>query len=139
MCFYYDETPEFYSDKICKAKRDHACDGCRNGIVKGEFYYRASGKYDGSFYTLHVCGACELDRHRIHIIELADGCDADDSWCPPDQLGETLPEYGMDRSSREDGQRWFRRQMATGQRGVGTEAGWNEWAKERQQLEVIKA
>lgn len=132
MCFYQDEHPEFCSDGLCRAKKEFSCDGCCNRIQKRELYSRQSGKLDGSFYTYRSCGACELDRHRIHIMELADDCAQYESWCQADELDEALEDRSMNRSSREQGQRWLEWILKTGNRGIGTERGWQEFIRDKQ-------
>lgn len=118
MCFYQDVTPDFWAESISKAQRDYRCEGCSSGIKAGELYNYGRGKSDGEFYVYRTCGVCELDRHRIHIAELAAGCRDYESWCQPDELDEYLPEHGMNRSSRMDGQRWMNRVKRQGGRGV---------------------
>jgi hypothetical protein len=137
MCFYQDESPEFYEQSIRKARREHRCEGCHKPIARGDLYVYGSGKYDGDFYDFKTCGVCELDRHRIHIMELSEGCRSAESWCPVDELGNTLPDYGIDFSSREHGQRWLSRQRATGEMGVAPKAGWDQWAREKRELQTM--
>lgn len=134
MCFYSDgDYPEFYTDAIRRARKDHRCAGCKSGIRPGELYRQESWKFDGAFFSTNVCGACELDRHRIHITELADGCHSSESWCPPEELTEYVSESGMERSSRESGQRWLLRKLQNDGYGIGTKRGWVEWYAEKNQ------
>lgn len=107
MCFYNECDAEFWSESIVRAKRDYRCEGCSSGIKAGELYSSGRGRVEGHFYVYRTCGACELDRHRIHIAELSVGCRDYESWCDPGDLWELLPEYGIERSSRRNGQRWL--------------------------------
>lgn len=131
MCFYSDDYAEFQNTAIHKARKLHRCDGCGHVIHVGHLYVYQSGKFDGDFYTSHICGVCELDRHRIHIAELSEGCGQSESWCPYEDIREMLPHYGMLGSEIIDGQRWLERLIRTGQTGVGTAQGWREWMMER--------
>lgn len=109
MCFDYEEQYEFYTEKITKARKRHSCDGCCKGINPGELYKHGRGQYEGHFDTLRTCGACELDRYRIHVHELSEGCAGWQSWCVAQELGEALHYAEMECSSREFGQRYLKR------------------------------
>ena len=54
----HGEYPEFYSEKIVKAKKEHKCCECREIIPKGQKYHRASGKWDGEMRSYKTCLPC---------------------------------------------------------------------------------
>lgn len=108
MCFTYDEYAEVYNETVRTARKYHGCLGCRRGIQKGQRYVDASGIFDCEPFSYRVCGACELDRYRIHIGELGEGCRWNTSWCPTDELGEYRhwnPE--IERATVEEGQQYL--------------------------------
>jgi hypothetical protein len=54
----FDEGPEFYTEKIIKARKQHKCNECRGMINKGEKYERVTGKWDGNVSTYKTCLDC---------------------------------------------------------------------------------
>jgi hypothetical protein len=111
VCFYNDgESAEFSSgEQIRKSRKDRRCDGCfkPEAIKRGELYSHQSGKFEGDFFTVVLCGSCHRDRNAIHEAELARGCREHESWCHVDEIIEHLPEYSLTRSLREQGQDWL--------------------------------
>lgn len=74
MCFYYDDgTWDFCEQSVRRARKSHRCTYCRRGILAGELYAYSAGSFDGDFIVEKICGACELDRYRVHILELGEG------------------------------------------------------------------
>ncbi len=58
-CYCYDgPTPEFYSNFRQRSRKARKCYECRVEIVKGEFYWRATGKWDGDFSSFVTCEKC---------------------------------------------------------------------------------
>ena len=58
MCDCEDNAPEFYTEDIVRARRDHNCCECTRTIRKGETYRRSTGKWDGDFGSYATCQAC---------------------------------------------------------------------------------
>jgi ssDNA-binding Zn-finger/Zn-ribbon topoisomerase 1 len=94
MCFYTDDYPEFHETTTPKARKPHRCEECGRTIQRGEQYHRASGKFDGVFYSTATCLECEATRKIIHEAEIAEGCHWSDSWCPVGELREAIRERG---------------------------------------------
>jgi hypothetical protein len=109
MCFYYDDYASVYHEQVRTARKPHKCDHCRREIAKGQRYVYGSGVFDGSGFSLKACGACELDRYRIHIIELGEGCSPHDSWADmsSDDVIEWMHYHDFDRSTPDEGQRFL--------------------------------
>lgn len=53
-----DGNCEFYTDKIVTARRAHRCVECSQRINVGQRYERASGRYDGDFFSDATCLLC---------------------------------------------------------------------------------
>ncbi len=53
-----DGSPEFYTIKIVKARKDHKCLECQRHIQKGAEYERQSGKFDGEIFSDKICLDC---------------------------------------------------------------------------------
>lgn len=98
MCFEYDETPEFTTMRVSKARKQHRCSVCRRAIVPGEVYGYYSGKFDGEFSTDHVCRRCEYDIVRIVEHELAEGCRWSEAWPAFCDVAEYLENSGLGRT-----------------------------------------
>ena len=52
------EYPEFYTDKVVTAKKQHKCYECGETISIGDKYQRCSGKWDGEVLTYKTCLGC---------------------------------------------------------------------------------
>ncbi len=52
------EHPEFYTESIVKARKDHKCCECGEIISKGQKYHRVAGKWDGEMLTFKTCIIC---------------------------------------------------------------------------------
>lgn len=107
MCFEYDSFCSVYNENVRKARKPHKCVSCKNGIRSSELYTDISGCCEGDWFAYKVCGACELDRYRIHLDELGEGCHWSDSWCAPEELQTHRHHTGMVHSNRIDGQKYF--------------------------------
>jgi hypothetical protein len=55
----YDPDPEFYKEKVVKARKTHRCCECRRDIIKGETYKTISGKWDGMILMYKMCSDCK--------------------------------------------------------------------------------
>lgn len=58
MCSYDDDYPDFWSDGVRRARKEHSCGGCLRKIEPGETYNYASCLMDGAFSTYKVCEHC---------------------------------------------------------------------------------
>jgi hypothetical protein len=108
MCFDYDVSPEFMTDRVVTARKDHGCGECRATIAAGEAYRYYSGKFDGHFHIHKVCRRCSYDIVRVVEDELAEGCRWDESWPPLGGLVEHLHESGLGQTRPEDVPATFR-------------------------------
>jgi len=57
-CFCDYDPPEFYSQRMQTAKKEHRCEECGKPICTGETYENVSGKWDGRFDTFKTCTRC---------------------------------------------------------------------------------
>lgn len=59
-CFYVeaDIHPDFYNEKIRRARKEHTCCECGCTIVVGDSYEYVSGKWDGYVSTYKTCPVC---------------------------------------------------------------------------------
>lgn len=57
-CYCDFDPPEFFSEKVVRARKTHHCDECLFRILPGEEYYSASGKWDGFVRTFRRCEHC---------------------------------------------------------------------------------
>lgn len=51
-------SPDFTSQKMVTARKDHKCIECRGVIKKGDLYEKTAGKWDGSFESFKTCSDC---------------------------------------------------------------------------------
>lgn len=58
VCVDVDDGPEFYSDTMPTARKEHKCGECREIIRVGEKYEKCVGVWDGSFNTHKTCMPC---------------------------------------------------------------------------------
>lgn len=106
MCFTYDDYAEFFSEAFVKVRKEQRCAACPTKIQRGELAKACSGKYEGSMFYYHVCGACELTTYRIHLHEIEEGCHWSESWICPEDLRQYCQDAEFELSSPEDGQRF---------------------------------
>lgn len=52
------EAPEFFNQKIVKARKQYRCCECRQIIPQGEVYERTSGKWNAEIMTYKTCKIC---------------------------------------------------------------------------------
>jgi hypothetical protein len=57
-CDYDDDRPEFFSEMVVRARKQHRCTECFGPIFSGETYKRRSGKWDGEFRDYPECYLC---------------------------------------------------------------------------------
>lgn len=58
QCYCDYDSPQVYSSKIVKARKEHRCYECGRTIKAGERYESAFGVSDGDTYQPHTCGDC---------------------------------------------------------------------------------
>jgi hypothetical protein len=58
QCYCDYESPEVYSSKIVKARKEYRCEECSAVIRKGDQYEYAFGVTDGYTYQPHTCLDC---------------------------------------------------------------------------------
>lgn len=52
------DAPEFYSETVVKARKQHRCTECFGPIYPGEQYMRRSGKWNGDVLDYPECHLC---------------------------------------------------------------------------------
>lgn len=64
------EYSEFEKTYILKARKIHFCQECQNNIFPGQFYFKATGKFDGEMYTYKRCDRCsQLLKYIVEKLE----------------------------------------------------------------------
>ena len=59
MDCYCDYDPaEFYSSRVCAARKEYRCDECARKILPGEQYEKVTGKWAGTVSTFRTCSHC---------------------------------------------------------------------------------
>ena len=61
MC---DSYPEFYDQRIVKARKAHKCCELGCAIIPGDQYERFSGKWEGDFHCYSTCLAC-VEKRKV--------------------------------------------------------------------------
>lgn len=79
MCFYGDDGPEWYREKIVLARKQHRCAECQGVIPPATPYHYVVGKWDGDVSCFKVCPHCYFLRKAIAWVEIGEGCDEDES------------------------------------------------------------
>ena len=79
MCFTDVEKCEVCCPKDVTSRKTHKCSECGRDISKGETYLKVTGIFDGGPFTHKECWRCQVLRDRIIAMELAAGCDFDES------------------------------------------------------------
>lgn len=108
MCFDSADSSEFSDNAVVKCRVDHVCEECNSKIQRGDLAFYLTGKTEGEFYSMYLCGQCESTRFRIHEHEIAEGCMQYESWCPIGDLVEYCRDTGFDRETTETGQIYLR-------------------------------
>lgn len=52
------DAPEFFSEHVAKARKQHRCCECGGPILPGEQYHNRTGKWDGEVTTYRECAPC---------------------------------------------------------------------------------
>lgn len=107
MCFYYDDYAELWNERICKARKTHRCDCCRQLIASGERYRNCTGMFEGAFFTTKECRRCLFDIARIVAHELDEGCGWQEAWPATDDVWEYLMDSGMGQTPQDKVPAWF--------------------------------
>jgi hypothetical protein len=63
------EMPEFFYERLQRARKQHVCNECRGPIAIGANYKRLSGKWNGEFQEFKQCETCLglIDFMNAHI------------------------------------------------------------------------
>jgi hypothetical protein len=61
----YDYDAKFHADKIVRARKQHTCCECGEPILRGEWYERVTGLWDGTFGTFATCTLCREIRRAF--------------------------------------------------------------------------
>lgn len=101
MCFYADETPDVWREKITKARKPHKCE-CGYVVQPGEFYWYGFGAMDRESYTMRWCRRCLFDMSRVIAGELNEGCEFSEAqpsnW---DEMRDWLNEHDYEPTPLE--------------------------------------
>lgn len=83
MCFDTDgESSDVWEETWQRARKEHACDECRETILVGEVYQRIGSLYDGRWSTFRFCPACLYLQALLYAQERSEGCLYQESWYP---------------------------------------------------------
>jgi len=58
------DTPEFYTEMMRTARKEHICCECREKISPGKKYEIVSGKWNGEFNSYKTCLGCKRIREH---------------------------------------------------------------------------
>jgi hypothetical protein len=65
-CFDYSfDGPEFFTDRIVKARKAHVCGECGSEIEIGQRHEYVVGKWNGDFSTHRTCLTCVAVRDSL--------------------------------------------------------------------------
>jgi hypothetical protein len=93
------EGPEFFNQKMQKAKKDYRCCECGKTIPASSIYQYTIGKWDGDMSTYRTCQTCVDVRARHCPNGYIFGCLVDhliDSGVKPEDVGIYLPNRSDD-------------------------------------------
>lgn len=64
---YCEDGPDFYTEKLVTARKEHKC--CETGkvIQKGEKYWRCVGKWDGQMSVFRQCQAAYILCRTVNL------------------------------------------------------------------------
>lgn len=80
-CYCYDgPTPEFYTNNRQRSRKARKCYECGTEIAKGDFYWRATGKWDGDFSSFATCEPCNDLIKRCDFFCLGHGGIREGAW-----------------------------------------------------------
>jgi hypothetical protein len=96
MCFVYDGAADVYRETWQRARKDHWCDGCYGKtIAKGDAYRASASLFDGSWQSWKSCEKCIYLQACIYACERADGCGAQESLYPIEEVRSSAVERGL--------------------------------------------
>jgi hypothetical protein len=72
MCSCDLEQPDFWSEKLRKARKQHHCCECGSQINLGEVYHYCSGKWDDSINSFKTCLSCHKVRELLDCVGLGE-------------------------------------------------------------------
>lgn len=91
MCFYYDDDPaEVWQQRIAVARKEYKCISCNRAIISGEQRMHIFYVHDGEPGQINVCNQCAQDAAAIHRHEKRAGCTGAESWCPWENIADTM-------------------------------------------------
>lgn len=110
MCFYHDGgIAEFQRVAVVLTRKAHQCGECFREIRARELAQHVSQKYEGDLLSDYYCGECEATRFRVHLMDLAEGCTGNETWCPIGDLANYCDEMKIKRSTHSGGQLYLRK------------------------------
>lgn len=98
MCFYYDGMNDVTQVRVVRARKEHRCSECVDGIRPGEFYEKIDALFEGYWNHDKLCARCHFDRARIFEREMAEGCGYAESWPPLGELDQALADRDLSPS-----------------------------------------
>ena len=104
MCFWHDNSPSVFREKIVKAEKQHKCCECYRMIRPGEKYHYVFGIWEGLSDTFHTCRNCMWDRCRVRTIEDMEGCRGAEREPPFGSLRDALHDMCLEPEPAPD---WF--------------------------------
>lgn len=61
----HGDSPDFFDERIVRARKSHKCCECSDEIPVGVEYERVSGKWDGDVCSYRTCLACRDIRRNL--------------------------------------------------------------------------
>ena len=101
MCFSHDDGyAEMYERRTVVPRKRHRCESCGQWIAVGETCDNATGKFDGSMFSVYLCArCCDLER-RIVAEEIAEGCVGGEAYPAWEEIYEHAIETKMITSTQ---------------------------------------
>lgn len=90
MCFHSDDYAECYTESTVKTRKPHICEGCHKTFPAGSQMLHMTGIFDGAWFSVYACNACQMLRLSIAAEELRHDCPWHTAWCPWEELLEYL-------------------------------------------------
>lgn len=69
MCDCNCERPDFFSEKIVRARKQRQCNECGLLILPGQIYRKTAGKWQGDFMFFATCQPCIVLWRSVEILE----------------------------------------------------------------------
>lgn len=73
-CYCDSSGPDFMSERVYRARKQHVCCECRTAIQPGRLYEAATGKWDGNVNTYKTCMPCARLREALTAADTECGC-----------------------------------------------------------------